>query len=166
MKKPISEEDKQLFRENIGDVKPLSYDKITHTKKKQRLAQQAHSEPIDPTPTVTSADILDYAQASIPRQLRKKLKKGELRIEDETDLHGLTVNEAKQMLTDFMQEVINNDCFCVRIIHGKGRDNFNQPILKNFINQYLRQFPEVLAFHSATIKDGGTGAIYVLLNNN
>lgn len=33
------------------------------------------------------------------------------------------------------------------------------------VNYWLRLRPEVLAFCSATRRDGGTGAVYVLLRN-
>ena len=39
-----------------------------------------------------------------------------------------------------------------------------QPILKQKVNQWLRQRAEVLAFCSAPRFDGGTGAVYVLLS--
>ena len=55
---------------------------------------------------------------------------------------------------------------CVRIIHGKGsRSEEGQPVLKHKVNYWLRCRDEVLAFTSATGRDGGTGALYVLLRN-
>ena len=47
----------------------------------------------------------------------------------------------------------------VKIVHGKG----SEAILKTCINGWLRQLPEVLAFCSAPPKDGGNGAVLVLL---
>ncbi|MEE9156926.1 MAG: Smr/MutS family protein, partial [Gammaproteobacteria bacterium] len=37
------------------------------------------------------------------------------------------------------------------------------PVLKNKLNNWLRQRDEVLAFCSTRPVDGGTGAVYVLL---
>lgn len=37
------------------------------------------------------------------------------------------------------------------------------PCNKNLLNRWLPQMNEVIAFHSALPKDGGSGAIYVLL---
>jgi len=52
----------------------------------------------------------------------------------------------------------------VRIIHGKGFGAAGDaPVLKNRINAWLRQHHDVLAFCSAQHRDGGTGALYVLL---
>ncbi|HET8706021.1 MAG TPA: Smr/MutS family protein, partial [Pseudomonadales bacterium] len=38
-----------------------------------------------------------------------------------------------------------------------------EPILKSSVNHWLRQLPQVLAFCSAQPKDGGLGAVYVLV---
>jgi DNA-nicking Smr family endonuclease len=52
----------------------------------------------------------------------------------------------------------------VRIIHGKGHGSHQKrPVLKQYVNHWLRQRDEVLAFCSARQVDGGTGAVYVLL---
>ncbi|MDH5572217.1 MAG: Smr/MutS family endonuclease, partial [Gammaproteobacteria bacterium] len=53
---------------------------------------------------------------------------------------------------------------CVRIIHGKGYGSVSQqPVLKQFVNYWLRQREDIMAFCSARQADGGTGAVYVLL---
>jgi len=53
----------------------------------------------------------------------------------------------------------------VRIVHGKGLGSGRRgPVLKGRVNSLLRKWDEVLAFVSARQVDGGTGAIYVLLN--
>jgi len=38
-------------------------------------------------------------------------------------------------------------------------------VLKRKVNYWLRLHEEVLAFCSATRRDGGTGAVYLLLRN-
>jgi len=53
----------------------------------------------------------------------------------------------------------------VHIIHGKGyRSENSHPVLKNNLNQWLRQHRDVQAFCSASAKDGGAGAVLVLLH--
>ncbi|EXJ09223.1 Smr domain protein [Nitrincola nitratireducens] len=39
-------------------------------------------------------------------------------------------------------------------------------MIKSCVNDWLQQIPQVLAFTSAQPKDGGTGAVYVLLKRN
>ena len=67
-------------------------------------------------------------------------------------------------LAAFLDRCGHRGARCVHIIHGKGHGSSNQgPVLKNKVNAWLRQREEVLAFCSAQPKDGGTGAVYVLL---
>ncbi len=47
-------------------------------------------------------------------------------------------------------------------LHGKGSAR-SQPILKNHVVAWLKQCSQVSALHSAQAKDGGAGALYVLL---
>jgi DNA-nicking Smr family endonuclease len=52
----------------------------------------------------------------------------------------------------------------VRVIHGKGlRSGPGGPVLKHVVDHWLRKIENVAAFASARPVDGGTGAVYVLL---
>ena len=94
----------------------------------------------------------------------RRLRRGHYRVESELDLHGLTVPEAKQALRDFLARAIARQCRCVRIIHGKGLGSGPRgPVIKQAVNVILRRTDPVIAFCSARQVDGGTGAIYVLL---
>ena len=80
------------------------------------------------------------------------------------DLHGLTSQQAKQQLVRFLHDCVQDGCRCVHIVHGKGyRSENSHPVLKNSLNQWLRQYPDVQAFCSASQREGGTGAVLVLL---
>ena len=50
----------------------------------------------------------------------------------------------------------------IKIVHGKGPE----AILKTYVNGWLRQHRDVLAFVSAPEKQGGTGAVLVLLKRS
>ena len=76
------------------------------------------------------------------------------------DLHGLSVAQAKKTLINFLNKHPKK---AVHIIHGKDNRYNTHPILKNHVNHWLKQLPGVIAFHSATTSDGGSGALYVLL---
>ena len=65
---------------------------------------------------------------------------------------------------DFLKAAQTRRHLCIRVIHGKGRKNVEQaPRLKPAVNQWLQRNNKVLAFCSARMNDGGTGAVYVLL---
>ena len=80
------------------------------------------------------------------------------------DLHGLSIDEARDQLSNFIRSCYYQGCQTVLVIHGKAYSQSGSlPLLKSYTNDWLRQLPEVLAFSSAQAKDGGAGALYVLL---
>lgn len=111
-----------------------------------------------------NADSLHFRRPSVGRRTMRQLARGKFAIQDEIDLHGMTVDEARPRLADFIDYSARNGCLCVRVVHGKGLGSGHRgPVLKNKVNHWLRQWESVLAFVSARQVDGGTGAIYVLL---
>jgi DNA-nicking Smr family endonuclease len=85
-------------------------------------------------------------------------------VEGELDLHGLTSEEAREAVGDFIAAARRAGRRCVRIIHGKGRrSRHGKPVLKTGLQRWLRQRKDVLAFCPARASDGGTGAAYVLI---
>ena len=113
---------------------------------------------------VDSEEILSFCRSGIQRNVFKKLRSGQYRISDELDLHGTTLKQAKQILLYYLQEAVQFESCCIRIIHGKGhRSGNNKPVLKTHVNHWLTEHERVLAFHSSKAQDGGTGAVYVLL---
>lgn len=111
-----------------------------------------------------SGEELSFRQPHISLKVLKNLKQGKYAIQSELDLHGLTANEARGLLREFLTEVQLQGHRCVRIVHGKGlRSGSGGPVLKVKLNKWLPQWDQVLAFASAPPRDGGTGALYVLL---
>ncbi len=171
--------DDDLFREAMSGVSPLSNVKAYHedtttaskpiTKKNQYyeedefeihdpLSDELHVEEVEPEGTIS------FCETGIQKGVFRKLRSGQYRISDELDLHGTTIKQAKQILMYYLQETPQFESCCVRIIHGKGnRSGGNKPVLKTQVNHWLTEHERVLAFHSAKAKDGGTGAVYVLL---
>ena len=109
-------------------------------------------------------DSLSFIAPGLQHNVLKKLRRGFFGLDAEIDLHGFTSNEAKRRLLHFLHDCIGTACRCVRIVHGKGYGSAdNHPVLKNNLNLWLRQHKDVQAFCSAAPKDGGTGAVFVLL---
>jgi DNA-nicking Smr family endonuclease len=85
-------------------------------------------------------------------------------VQAEIDLHGMTLAEARPRLEAFVRRSASSNKHCVRIVHGKGLGSGDRgPVLKAAVNRWLRRWDVVLAFTSARQVDGGTGAVYVLL---
>lgn len=94
----------------------------------------------------------------------RRLRRGRFVIEDEIDLHGLSGREAERYLRHFIGEASKRGLGCVLVVHGKGRRSGSSgPVLKTLAWQLLSQSEQVLAAVPAQEKDGGGGAVYVLL---
>ena len=173
----MTEDNDDLFRQSIGNIKPLKKqtDTLTHqTSKKAAVPRQFIADEQKVMDDLLSDDLLPedletgeslyFAQTGLQHKVLRKLKRGQYRIEDELDLHGYTRPEARKVLIAFLQHSKQQSFQCVRIIHGKGRRTYDAaPVLKAAVNKWLRQRNEVLAFSSARPEHGGTGALYVLL---
>ncbi|MGZ8137273.1 MAG: Smr/MutS family protein [Methylococcaceae bacterium] len=173
-KKIPSSEDSDLFRHTIGEVNKVKNDKVLFTaENKPKPYPKRHATSIDDSladvtatdiTTVGIEDILSFVAFDAPKNILKQLRQGYFSVDAEIDLHGLNSNEAKRQLLIFLHNGVKDGCRCVHIVHGKGyRSPDNYPILKNNLNLWLRQHKDVQAFCSASPKDGGSGAVFVLL---
>ena len=105
---------------------------------------------------------LKHARAGVQTQALRQLRRRP--VEDELDLHGLTVADARALLVRFLARCARNGTRCVRIIHGKGlRSPNREPVLKVKVAGWLAQRSDVLAFREAAPNEGGSGAVVVLL---
>lgn len=173
------QQDSAFFKEAMSGVNPLVSDKVNYVNQvKQKPAPKLMNfddndedieinDPLSDEREVTEIDggeILSFCRDGIQKNVFKKLRSGHYRISDELDLHGFTVKQAKELLVYYLEEAAQFEGCCIRIIHGKGLSSGKQKsVLKTYINHWLSEHERVLAFHSAKIKDGGTGAVYVLL---
>lgn len=178
-KKNPSKEEQDLFREAMQDVRPLETEprhQPVRRKPKPRPRQREQdeaavlnemlSDPANPEDLETGEELL-FIRGGLQHKLIKRLRRGELPIEAELDLHGLFREQAREAIVHFLHECRRSGVRCVRIIHGKGHGSAQKrPVLKQYVNHWLRQRDEVLAFCSARPVDGGTGAIYLLLKRN
>jgi DNA-nicking Smr family endonuclease len=111
----------------------------------------------------TDAD-LSFRRPGIGPDVLRKLRRGEWVIQDHLDLHGLRVDEARELLGQFLREALRRGLRCVRVVHGKGLGSKDrQPVLKGKARVWLAQRDEVIAFCQARPAEGGSGALVVLL---
>lgn len=113
---------------------------------------------------VRPSETLEFALPDLPWRERSRLKRGDYAWEAGLDLHGYTLEEARTELEGFLREAAARRQRCVLVVHGKAWGTTSDyPVIKSHVNAWLREWPGVLAFCSATDGDGGTGAVYVLL---
>jgi DNA-nicking Smr family endonuclease len=176
----MNEDNKNPFREEFADIKPLPQDKITLRKReasnvaievRKASAQFGRRKDLNyltdaPVEPVEPLEVLEYKLDGVQTAVFKKLRQGKYAIEDHLDLHRHTVAEARTAIFQFLQSAIRQGFRTLLITHGKGERSNPPARLKSYVNHWLRQIPEVLAFHSAQKHHGGTGSVYVLLRKS
>jgi len=167
--------EESLFLSEMSGITPLKSDnKIKIKKKPNRPLQQTDAEDnsfaiddvfSDAEIIEDCPDILSFSRSGLQHKVLKKLRQGKHPIEHVLDLHGLTVIEARNELLEFLGECEVAGVRHAIIIHGKGFRSKDKPVIKPMVNRWLRSVDNVLAFHSAQPKDGGSGAVYILLKH-
>lgn len=169
------DDDRSLFRQAMSGARRLQHDKVKpHRSKPRPYPQQRQldeqrvlAESLGPPPDafdVETGEELLYCRNGVQNSVMRKLRRGHYRLEAELDLHRMTAAQAHLALIDFIARCRRRELRCVRVIHGKGLGSKDRrPVLKGRVNQWLRQWNDVLAFCSARPCDGGSGATYVLL---
>lgn len=159
------------------DSKPKAKQILT----RHQLASEAASFP---------AALDDHGPGRTPgldRRTELRLRRGQIAIEGRVDLHGMRQVEAHIALNAFIQGSYRGGRRCVLVITGKGargstrgdargdargdvggggRGDSEAGVLRRMTPAWLKDGPNrsiVLAYAPAQPRDGGAGAIYVLL---
>ncbi|MEG3757909.1 DNA endonuclease SmrA [Pseudoalteromonas carrageenovora] len=177
---PFSDFD--LFLSSMEDVKPINHDTVTpisnsHSatlaqKEKRKAAQtnlandenylqSEHVEILDPLA------ILSFKKDGVQSAVFKNLRLAKYQVDATLDLHGQLLKNARNTLFSFIADCHQRNIRVVLIRHGIGIKNKAKPgILKSYVNKWLQELPQVLAFHTALRHHGGSGATYVLLKKS
>ncbi|MFN4328186.1 MAG: Smr/MutS family protein [Limnobacter sp.] len=170
-------EEAQIFQRHVQDVKPLpqanraSLDSpkpppIARQREldDERVLEESISDHMDVERFLETDDKLSYRRSGIGLDALKRLRSGKWVIKSQIDLHGLRTDEARTAVAEFLRDSVKQDHRCVRIIHGKGLGSVGkEPVLKDKVKRWLVQKDEVLAFCQAPPRDGGAGALLVIL---
>ena len=159
--KPIKAADRAALRKPLP--KPIAA---------KRIADEAHVPLELLTDTsgwdddIETGDLISFLRNGIPREVIRKLKRGQWAVQATLDLHGHTTTSARDELARFIAEARHRGIRCIRIIHGRGtRSPGGVPVIRNKVRLSLSQRDEVLAFCDAGLGDGGAGAVIVLLKS-
>ncbi|MYN13558.1 hypothetical protein GSY71_10465 [Pusillimonas sp. TS35] len=117
------------------------------------------------TPASQHDDDTRYLRNADSAGLIKDLERGRWAPQAVLDLHGDTLEQARERLDRFLASCLAHNIRCVRIIHGKGygsRDG--QPVLRSALRRWLTQLATVQAYAQCNEEDGGAGAVHVLLD--
>ena len=161
-----SQDERALWRAAVRDVRPLD-------------APRAGPPPPDPPAAAAAPPVAAPPAAVAPRRgatpapqgvgldrrSALRLKRGQMPIEARLDLHGMTQAGAHGALLRFLARAREGGTRAVLIITGKGGVG-GEGVLRRSVPRWLAE-PEcrgsILATAPAQSKDGGAGALYVLL---
>ncbi len=170
---PVPAEDAALFRDAIGAVRRIDASAAATAKpapppEPRRLRMDEaealrESRDVAALAAIDPADELAFRRNEVPEKTLRQLRRGQFSIQDELDLHLLRAAEAERLLKTFLNQARRGSRLCVRVIHGKGLRSESAPVLKSLVDKVLRHRGDVLAFASAPLNQGGTGAVLVLL---
>ncbi len=166
-------DDKQLFADAIGQVKPLIADKVRliksghksntslkndqgDNKANKAIAQFHFSDEFEPD--LNKKGPMKYVREGVDSFEVKNLRRGHYRPDLILDLHGLDQHQAKKELAALLFACQKEHAQCICIVHGIGSH-----ILKNKVPHWLVQHPDVMAFHQAPLEWGGNGALLALI---
>ena len=182
-RKPAAEsanpaDDAEALRRSLRSVTPIKRDaRVEHKPVAApapalRRANALGETPTAPTPACPTAaksstccpKAAPPSCAATRADTARNLRRGQWRAGAELDLHGLRVEQARHALLSFLDECQEHGIRCVRIVHGKGYGSQGlEPVLKDKARTWLVQKNEVLAFSEAPEREGGAGALLVLL---
>jgi len=173
--------DNDLWNQLIKTIKKINYSKnqfsedlnIKNKKKRHEIIKINSSD--DLIVDEIQGDFARLVHGSvdnIDRNTAKKFNKGDFEIERVLDLHGKTEEQAFNMVNSFIKSSFSQGLRCILIITGKGKNSSDvdlfshKAILKNSVpkwlnNDELRGY--ILSFNFALPKDGGEGALQILL---
>ncbi|WP_328797750.1 DNA endonuclease SmrA [Marinomonas vulgaris] len=175
----MKDDDMSLFAQEVAGIMPLQKSEIYLKKKglevdfqERRSAAQIaieadnnhlshdYVEKVDPNA------MLEYKRSGVQDGVFKRLRQGKYGIESRLDLHQKTVAQARELVYQFVEDCLRNDIRVAIIVHGKGDrtpDPDMRAMIKSYINKWLKDLDQVMAFHTAQRHHGGLGAVYVLL---
>lgn len=161
---------RRINLEKRADLKPASVKTPgLGARRAAAVTDSVDSNPLSDTTVepVGPNDELGFMRPGVQTGVYKKLRLGKYPIEARLDLHRMKVAQARQEVFSFLQECLRHNVRTVLILHGKGHSNPDgHGVLKAYINKWLQDLPEVMAFHSAQKQHGGTGAVYVLVRKS
>jgi DNA-nicking Smr family endonuclease len=175
------DEDFKAFQEEMKGVKPIKVTKkvdgaknkvpepsLIHRRQMAVKIEQGSSnhlteEIID---LVHPLDVLEFRSDGVSIGVFRNLKRGQYQIDARLDLHRKKMTQAREEVFQFIKDCQKYDIRSAIILHGKGELSEPKAFLKSCVNTWLKQIPEVIAFHSAQKHSGGVGALYVLIKKS
>jgi DNA-nicking Smr family endonuclease len=116
---------------------------------------------------VPADDFIYFQQPGIQDGVFKKLRLGKYPLEVNVSLSGKTLEQSRDLIYSTITSSHERGVRALIIKHGMREHSKPFPALKkSYVNHWLRELDEVIAFHTAQPMHGGFGATYVLLKKH
>ena len=177
---PLSEDDAMLFRRAVGGVQPLKRkasravppgkvaglsQELIAARRERALGQPEAVLALGAAPAASVVGDSVFLRAGHGPDVLRDLRKGRWPVQASLDLHGCTLEEARQRLEVFLAECVAYGARCVRVVHGVG---YGSPegvgVLGPQVRRWLANWQAVMAYAEGSPADGGQGAVRVLLS--
>lgn len=184
-KRPISDKEQELWETVTDTVRPLpgnkesDHEKTGPEQETPPTESGAKSKPGSPLPLKEPSPPPPLPpqrglgeMAGVDRRTAARLRRGQLAIEGELDLHGFKQPQARQKLDAFIEDAARDGRRCLLVVTGKGeRAGVEEGwrgsgVLREAVPAWLNDpvnRDQILAFCHAQPRHGGDGALYVLL---
>ena len=160
---PIKQNDKVDLQNYRHDKDELSFIE----KRKAATAQEQDGLTVGDIDLLHPLDPVEWKSDGVQEGVYRKLRLGKYQVDARLDLIRKTIPQCRDELTSFITECMKYDIRTVLVNHGRSRDRFGMGNKqKSYLNLWLKQLDEVMAFNSAQPQHGGIGAIYVLLKKS
>jgi DNA-nicking Smr family endonuclease len=162
---PKPNSDEALWQRATRDVKRLAARSERPSAPPPKQAVKKTDDIPAPLPPASAPPPLTLDRfAGIDRANAERLKRGKHAVEARLDLHGMTQAEAHRALGAFIRASRAGGKRCVLVITGRG--SVGAGVLKSAVPRWLDEpefRPHLLAIATAQPRDGGNGALYVML---
>jgi len=159
---PISKDNyvERIFQIELPEG-PKNKDDFETLKKLTDLVKYGEGFNISDTP-----EYIEGTGYQVHPSVARRLHQGDYSIQAYVDLHGLRVDDAKEIIDKFLKWAVTTGKRGVLVVHGRGLSSPSEPVLKKKFIEWLthglwRKW--IIAYSSARLCDGGAGATYVLL---
>jgi len=183
-KRTVTPEEQALWRTVMRDAVPMPGRTLAEAMTSAPPVAEPAAEPVPaPPPVVQSPQppkpskrtyvhvvpppLTPGDTSAIDGRNADRLRRGKMEIEGRIDLHGMSQAQAHTALASFVHRAWHEGRRCVLVITGKGTfSGVGGGVLRRAVPGWLGDpplRPMVLAVQPAQPKDGGDGALYVLI---